>query len=96
MHRVFLETNETGFYAEFLNGPAQNISNTTYCSPKLRINFKCDPDYQWQLPIDPKFTPNAPIPDDIDFDGNCQVVMSIYLFIYLLKLKKKTNTFRQT
>lgn len=70
-----------GFYAEFRTAPLQNISNTTYCSPSLRINFICDPDYQWQMPIDPNGTANAPTPDEIDFDhdNTCRVIVSIYL-----------------
>lgn len=71
------ESGGASFYAEFPMGPLQNISNSTYCSPSLRIEFECDEDYQWQKPIIYNATANAPLPEDIDFDPNdaCRTII---------------------
>ncbi len=55
----------------------QNISNTTYCAPSLKIKFVCDPDAIWLAPVSSNVTANAPEPKDIDFDPNntCAVII---------------------
>jgi hypothetical protein len=65
-----------GFYALYPPGPLQNISNTTRCQPKLRINFLCDLNTKWTLPSD-NITGLAPEPIDIIPDPNddCSTIM---------------------
>jgi hypothetical protein len=71
-----LDTSINGFYAQFPPGPIQNISNTTYCQPKLRINFICDLNAHWRIPNDDTATGYAPEPTDINIDPNdpCSVI----------------------
>jgi hypothetical protein len=64
-----------GFYAKFPKGPAQNISNTTYCEPSLIVQFYCNLKAKWFIPLDDG-TALAPEPTDIDIDDNdpCLVI----------------------
>jgi hypothetical protein len=75
-HYFSLELEEEGFYALFPPGPEQNISNTTYCSPSLRIQFNCNPDVLWFAPLDKNATALAPDPIDIDVNQTekCEVM----------------------
>jgi len=71
------ESGPKGFYAKFPKGPMQNISNTTYCEPSLRINFNCNLKAQWFAPVT-NATASAPEPTDIDLDQTdpCLTIMT--------------------
>lgn len=70
------EDGTKGFYAKFPNNLVQNISNVS-CVPSLTIEFDCNPDVKWLLPVGDN-TANAPAPKDIDIDGCATTVYFDY------------------
>jgi hypothetical protein len=73
---LYLESGPKGFYAKFPAGPMQNISNTTYCTPSLKIKFECNLDAKWLAPLG-NLTGMAPEPTYLDVDDAdpCAVII---------------------